>query len=606
MKKFFYNLGMIKRGIAVLYSIEKWYLLYLTVSSAITPVIPCVNIYMTALIVNELAGGRNPRKLVLFAGVSLLLNMLLSLLAALVNRLKDYHDSRFFRNERMYFSRKIMDMDYKDMENPDIFQLRETVSIQSQTGFNMYYLYTFFGQFVGNVFNIGSALVLVLPLFMNNAFSAPIKLVICGTIIAVMYINLYCNRKSNAITNAMYNEFVPHNMLFNFYSNYLGDYNAGKDIRLYSMENMLEEEQGRQNNITNTILVTARKNMLKFVLCGGVTRDILTAGVYLFVLHICLRGGVLPGDITKYAAGISLLVASFTALIVNAQNLVENNRYLKNYFEFLDIPRAEAESGGARRALPAAPELRLENVWFRYPNSKDYVLKNVSLTIKPGSRTAIVGENGSGKTTLIKLLCRLYEPEKGTIYLNGMDIRGYDKKSYMETLGVVFQDFILFAFPAGNNIAASGEYNAEKVLEAAEKAGCVPFFRELPRGLETPLYKDFDGDGVELSGGEAQKIALARAFYKNTRLFLLDEPTASLDPVAESGIYERINGVTRNAAVVFVSHRLSSCKFCDTIMVFDGGELIQTGTHDQMLSEGSGKYAELWNAQASFYQRDNP
>jgi ATP-binding cassette subfamily B protein len=284
------------------------------------------------------------------------------------------------------------------------------------------------------------------------------------------------------------------------------------------------------------------------------------------------------------------------------QTLVENNKYLKNYFEFLDMSPPRAESEKPRYALSGDRELRLENIWFRYPNSENYALKGVSLTIKPGSKTAVVGENGSGKTTLIKLLCRLYEPEKGTIYLNGKDIRGYDKKSYMETLGVVFQDFTLFAFPMGSNIAASGECNAEKALEAIEKAGCASFFKKLPGGLETPLYKDFDEEGVELSGGEAQKIALARAFYKDTNLFLLDEPTASLDPIAESEIYERINEVTQNATVVFVSHRLSSCKFCDRIMVFDRGELIQTGTHDELLSGVSGKYAELWNAQASFYQ----
>jgi ATP-binding cassette subfamily B protein len=594
---------MIKRGISVLYSIEKQYLLYLILSSAMTPLVPYISIYMLALIVNELAGERRPERLIFFFGISLILNMIISLLISLVNHLKDYHHNQFFKNEQMCFSQKIMSMDYEDIENADIVNLHETIKAQSQTGFNMYYLYTFFGQSVSNIFNISISLVLVLPLFMNKTSSLFVKFFIVFSIIIVVIVNLYCNKKSNVINNAMYKEFVPHNMLFGFYSNYLSDYNTGKDIRLYSMEKMLEEEQKRQNSITNNILITAKKKALKFVLFGVMVKDILTTGVYLFVLFMCLRGNILLGDITKYAACIGLLVTSFSALIVGVQTLIENNKYLKNYFEFLDIPVRQLENKTPPCASSPIYEFYLENVWFRYPNSDNYALRDVSLTIKSGSKTAIVGENGSGKSTLIKLLCRLYEPEKGIIYLNGIDIREYDKKFYMEILSMVFQDFDLLAFSLGSNIAVTNEYNVEKSIEALEKAGGISFFEKLSHGFETPLYKDFDDEGIELSGGEAQKIALARAFYKNTRLLILDEPTASLDPIAENEIYAKINQVIQNTTAIFVSHRLSSCKFCNTIIVFDRGELVQTGTHYELLSDTSGKYSELWNAQAVFYQR---
>lgn len=209
--------------------------------------------------------------------------------------------------------------------------------------------------------------------------------------------------------------------------------------------------------------------------------------------------------------------------------------------------------------------------------------------------------NGSGKSTFIKLLCHLYDPTEGEILLNGIDIRKYDYKEYMNIFSVVFQDFNLFALKLGENVAAKSDYDKKAVEEALAKAGFSERLNDLPEGVETYLYKDYNKDGVNVSGGEAQKIAIARALYKDAPFLILDEPTAALDPVAEAQIYSKLNDIVGDKTAIYISHRLSSCKFCDEILVFEGGTVIQQGTHNSLVSEINGKYYELWHAQAQYY-----
>lgn len=214
---------------------------------------------------------------------------------------------------------------------------------------------------------------------------------------------------------------------------------------------------------------------------------------------------------------------------------------------------------------------------------------------------AVVGENGSGKTTFIKLLCRLYDPTEGKILLNGIDIKNYDYDEYLSIFSVVFQDFNLFAFSLGQNVATSVQYDAEFARECLEKAGFGERLATMPKGLETCLYKNFDEGGVEISGGEAQKIALARALYKNAPFIVLDEPTAALDPVAEYEIYSKFNELVGDKTAIYISHRLSSCRFCEDIAVFENGAIVQRGSHEELIADAHGKYYELWNAQAQYY-----
>lgn len=218
-----------------------------------------------------------------------------------------------------------------------------------------------------------------------------------------------------------------------------------------------------------------------------------------------------------------------------------------------------------------------------------------------GERLAVVGMNGSGKTTFIKLLCRLYDPTEGVILLNGVDIRKYDYDEYLSIFSVVFQDFRLFAFSLGQNVAAAAEYIGEKAADCLREAGFEGRLSKMLKGLDTNLYQDFDPEGVEISGGEAQKIAIARALYKDAPFMVLDEPTAALDPVSEYEVYRKFSEISSGKTAIYISHRLASCRFCDKILVFHEGSIVQYGTHEALLVQAGGKYADQWNAQARYY-----
>ena len=240
-------------------------------------------------------------------------------------------------------------------------------------------------------------------------------------------------------------------------------------------------------------------------------------------------------------------------------------------------------------------------MWFKYPNTEQYVLRDVNMKWRIGEKMALVGRNGCGKSTLVKLLCRLYDPTNGEITLNGIDIRKYDFDDYMALFSVVFQDSSLFAFSFAENVAASTEYDAEKVEDCVRRSGLAERLDTLPEGINTYLYKEFDEHGVEISGGEAQKLCLARAIYKGAPFIVLDEPTAALDPISEHDIYTKFNGIVGTRTAIYISHRLSSCRFCDEITVMDNGEIVERGSHDMLVTAG-GHYAELWSAQAEYYR----
>ncbi|MCD8145352.1 MAG: ABC transporter ATP-binding protein/permease [Oscillospiraceae bacterium] len=282
-----------------------------------------------------------------------------------------------------------------------------------------------------------------------------------------------------------------------------------------------------------------------------------------------------------------------------------NATFLEPYFDLLDTPNNMYQGSlTTEKRNDRQYEVEFRDVSFRYPGSDTYALRHVNMKFRVGSHLAVVGMNGSGKTTFIKLLCRLYDPTEGEILLNGIDIRKYRYHEYMDIFSVVFQDFKLLALPLGQNVAGTVDYDQSRVLDSLEKAGFSDRLAELSKGLDTSLYKELDAEGVEVSGGEAQKIAIARALYKDAPFIILDEPTAALDPMAEAEIYSRFNDIAGDKTAIYISHRLSSCKFCDEIAVFDHGQVIQKGTHESLVADEGGKYYELWNAQAQYYTEE--
>ena len=359
--------------------------------------------------------------------------------------------------------------------------------------------------------------------------------------------------------------------------------------------------------LTNIVRANAR-----FARIQTVVRFIMNLVLYIFIGAKAYMGAFGIGNFVLYTGTVAKFVSAVTDLFDLFAQLKNNNVYLREIFEYIDMPntmyqgtlpvekRAFCESGDNDY------EIEFRDVSFKYPASEVYALRHVSIRFRVGTRLAVVGMNGSGKTTFIKLLCRLYDPTEGEILLNGIDIKKYNYDEYISIFSVVFQDFKLFSFSLGQNVAAGIAYDRARAKACLEKAGFGARLQELPDGLDTCLYKDFEETGVEISGGEAQKIALARALYKDAPFIVLDEPTASLDPVAEYEVYSKFNDIVGNKTAIYISHRLSSCRFCDEIAVFDHGRIVQQGSHDELAADENGKYYELWCAQSQYYNPSEP
>ena len=335
---------------------------------------------------------------------------------------------------------------------------------------------------------------------------------------------------------------------------------------------------------------------------GESVSALFTGAIYVFTCLKALGGAFGVGSITQYVGAATQLSGSLTKLFSALAELKGNGKFLALTFEYLDIPNAMYQGSlTTEKRNDRAYQVEFKDVSFKYPGTEIWALRHVNVKFQIGSRMAIVGENGSGKTTFIKLLCRLYDPQEGEILLNGINIKKYDYREYMDIFSIVFQDFQLLSQPLGDNVAGGKEYDQDRVIKALEDAGFGERLKTMPEGLDTLLYRQYEDTGVEISGGEAQKIAIARALYRNAPFLVLDEPTAALDPMAEAEIYAQLNQIVEDRTAIYISHRLSSCRFCDEILVFDRGQVVQRGSHEELLGDETGKYFALWNAQARYY-----
>jgi ATP-binding cassette subfamily B protein len=589
-----------------MFKMEKLFIIFKLTAVFFNMLPPYANIFMTAKILNELAVSRDMRVLIMYAVITVGLNFIIILIVRALYRLVDYHQSQFYKNEKMYFSEKIMSMDYEKIENRDIHLLYEKIKVENQTGYNAYYLHTFIAGNIENITSIILSAVLTFSLFANKNISAVSKLIMLALIFSVIFVNYFSANRRSKIEAKAYESYAPLNATGNFYGDYLLNYNTGKDTRLYGLEKSLLSTIKNFFDSIKDIGTETNRNTLKYSVLESISSDILQAAAYIFITLACIAGHVLIGDIIMYVSCITRFITSVGFTVRHSQFLITNNKYLEHYFEFLDIPSKMYKGTiSVEKRDDNEYEIEFRNVSFKYPGADTYALKNFNLKFNIGQRMAVVGMNGSGKTTMIKLLCRLYDPTEGIITLNGVDIKKYNYDEYMAIFSVVFQDFKLFSFSLGQNVAASVDYDREKVEQTLSKSGFESRLDNMPKGIETYLYKDFEEDGVEISGGEAQKIALARALYKDAPFIVLDEPTAALDPIAEFEIYSKFNEIVGDKTAIYISHRLSSCRFCNDIAVFHEGELIQRGSHDTLIADESGKYYELWNAQAQYYTENS-
>lgn len=495
-----------------------------------------------------------------------------------------------------------MQMAYASIEDPEVARLRYRVRLESQTGQNLFYLYRDMELFTEQVTRIAASAALTVSFFALPSVPVHFKLAIVAGLAITLAVQMYAARKTNELNRNFMAYSIDMNIISEHFLNYIEHYGAGKDIRLYDMGEFLGSsylelnrdycERGQKNSYIQAA----------WTLPAAILNTGLKSGIYAVLIYAALQGGITAGSIAKYAACIMMLAQNLTGVAQTVQSALDNNHYLRRYFSYFDIPNKMYQGSlTVEKRDDNEYYVEFRNVSFRYPNTKAYALSNVSLKFRIGEKLAIVGMNGSGKTTFIKLLCRLYDPTEGEILLNGVNIQKYDYDEYMSIFSVVFQDFGLFAFRLGEVVACNKNFDEDKVRECLKKANFGSRFDEMPENVHTYLYKEYDQAGIEISGGEAQKIALARALCKDSPFILLDEPTAALDPVSEYEVYSNFSTISGDKTTVYISHRLASCRFCDQIVVFDKGRIVQHGAHEELLCDEGGKYYELWHAQAQYY-----
>lgn len=314
-----------------------------------------------------------------------------------------------------------------------------------------------------------------------------------------------------------------------------------------------------------------------------------------------ILGKITIGTFTQMLTAGSTFYSSMQNMVWGFQDIIKKSNYSYEYVKFMNYPAAMVV-GDRKLKKSDKHTIEFKNVCFSYPSSNVRVLDNVYITISAGEHLSVVGLNGAGKTTFIKLLCRLYDVDSGDILLDGINIKKFEYDEYMNTIAVVFQDFKLLSFSAKKNIVLDKDEKDENVNKLLELVGLGEKMKSLPKGIDTPIFKQFEKEGIEMSGGEQQKLAIARALYKNSPIVILDEPTAALDPIAEYEIYRQFETLVGGKTAIYISHRLSSCKFCDRIAVFSEGTIKELGTHDELVIMPNGVYAEMFEAQAQYYK----
>ncbi len=578
------------------------------VVAIVMAVMPFVNIWFTSKIIDLLDMGAQINELILYIALAVGINLVLFFFNYFLGDMYYMYRSLMYNKELQNISSKLYKIEYHKLENSSFKELVHKHSEAQDRVFSSFVQFSWMlRDFLSGMITLIISVIIIIPLFKigftktgNTYFERPAFLLTIFGSIAIMVVILIVALKMNKAWFKASDEYSQLDRMFYYFLNMFSNYNTGKEIRLYKEQNLIE-------HAATDILLTDGEKLLKKVSLNSAKSSSFIAilgavvgfGIYLFIGVKGLYGLFGIGSLVLYCGSFMQIINGIMKMAATFGKTEEMVPLVNYYF---DIMKTENEMtyGGKELDLTDKFEIEFKNVSFRYPGSNNYSLKNINLKINNGEHLAVVGRNGSGKTTFIKLMCRLYDVTEGEILINGVNIKDYTEESINRLYSVVFQDFQMFSLPVSDNISADKKYDRERMLDCLEQANIKDRILNMPNKENSYLYKDIDKTGVEISGGEAQKLALARALYKNSPVVILDEPTAALDPVAENEIYNRFNSFVENKTAIYISHRLSSCVFCSRIAVFDNARLAETGTHSQLL-ENKGKYSELWNAQAQYY-----
>ena len=581
-------------------------LFWLLGSAFAAETLPYLSLFFSARILNLLL-AKSYRACLYTVVVFLLTQYGLGLFEKICRQYLDGQKELCLARTEQKITAKALELEFEKFEKTETMDAIRRTNVSSMGSGNVGDQLIVIHTLITSLLSVLYALFFLLRLFLlsdssrKNFFTSPFSmlalLLLCGVQLAL---SSRINRKSTQKKIELNQGNDHSNSVANYLVNVMLEERRADDIRIGHLDHFLDVQFGKAMehflpmylDFARFSAITDGKNALLSLLSNF--------AAYLVIGARALYGVLPIGDVLLYAGSVTRAMSDLQTFLATGSEFDYINSYLSTYEDFIAQPSMAYDG-----TLPIEKrddgqyEFAFHDVSFSYPGTDLPVLEHVTLSFAVGEKTALVGRNGAGKTTLIKLLCRLYEPTSGYITLNGIDIRKYSYKEYTQAFSVVFQDFHLFSLPLDENIAAGTEIDEAALQSSLAKVGLTECVQRLPQGTHTRLYNN-NGAGVDLSGGEAQRTAIARALYKDAPFVILDEPTAALDPIAEAEIYEQFSQMTAGKTAVYISHRMSSCKFCDRIIVLDHGRIAEDGTHDTLLAN-HGIYANLYETQAQYY-----
>jgi len=610
MKKFFLNIKKMFNILSVIYRTSKSYFYIVMATNIISSFLPFISLIYTNLIIDALLNKEEVKIIYEYVIWLISLNLIIGITIQILNYFKQVHMVKFQYQLDNLIAIKSFELDYGQIESNDVMKLIKRAEEGSNSSGGMVnYANLVLGNILTSIFSIINASVIltgalrVKELTTTSLIAKIVNHPLTGAFLflVVMIICIFNLVIMNNINKKSYEAMMGNidgNRKFGYFYNICSNYKYGKDIRIYGMQPMIIERMSDQKYSVDNVWRSYSLYNIKWQTVITFMSKFLAFLAYAYVGIKAIYGLISIGNVVAYASAITLLASHLNTFIYTYEEISLRNNYLDNYFEFLNL-KNDITYGKEEIDENESIDIEFKHLSFAYPN-QDLILKDINLKVNKGEKLALVGSNGAGKTTLIKLLCRLYEPTSGEIFINGKPLSSYSKESCYKIFSIVFQDFKLFSYSIKDNVASGIDANEEQVWDALEKAGIKERVLKMEEKIETIIYQRNKKNGVEISGGEAQKIAIARALYKNAPLVILDEPTAALDPKSEAEIYEKFQELVQNKTSIFISHRMSSCKFCDRIIVIDKGMIIEEGSHKELL-QNNGMYAKMWNAQAQYY-----
>ena len=581
-------------------------LFWLLGSAFVAATLPYLSLFFSARILNLLL-AKSYRACLYTVVVFLLTQYGLGLFEKICRQYLDGQKELCLARTEQKITAKALELEFEKFEKTETMDAIRRTNVSSMGSGNVGDQLIVIHTLITSLLSVLYALFFLLRLFLlsdssrNNFFTSSFSmlalLLLCGVQLAL---SSRINRRSTQKKIELNQGNDHSNSVANYLVNVMLEERRADDIRIGHLDHFLDVQFGKAMehflpmylDFARFSAITDGKNALLSLLSNF--------AAYLVIGARALYGVLPIGDVLLYAGSVTRAMSDLQTFLATGSEFDYINSYLSTYEDFIAQPSMAYDG-----TLPIEKrddgqyEFAFHDVSFSYPGTNIPVLEHVTLSFAVGEKTALVGRNGAGKTTLIKLLCRLYEPTSGYITLNGIDIRKYSYKEYTQAFSVVFQDFHLFSLPLDENIAAGTEIDEAALQSSLAKVGLTECVQRLPQGTHTRLYNN-NGAGVDLSGGEAQRTAIARALYKDAPFVILDEPTAALDPIAEAEIYEQFSQMISGKTAVYISHRMSSCKFCDRIVVLDHGRIAEDGTHDTLLAN-HGIYANLYETQAQYY-----